>query len=66
MRVELGQRRADSAKKYLVNLGVAAARIDTISYGKERPKMTGHDEEAWKENRRDDVFVIPSAAVGMN
>ena len=51
----LGQRRADSAKKYLDNLGVKGEQITAISFGAERPKAQGHDEEAWKQNRRDDV-----------
>ena len=51
----LGQRRADAAKKYLDNLGVKMEQITAISFGAERPKATGHDEEAWKQNRRDDV-----------
>jgi peptidoglycan-associated lipoprotein len=51
----LGQRRADAAKKYLDNLGVKRPQITAISFGAERPKATGHDEEAWKQNRRDDV-----------
>jgi len=48
----LGERRATAAKNYLVNLGVPAARIKTISYGKERPVALGHNEDAWKQNRR--------------
>lgn len=48
----LGQKRADSAKNYLVNLGVDAGRLDTISYGKEKPVDPGHNEEAWAKNRR--------------
>ena len=51
----LGQRRADSAKKYLAGLGVQSQQITAISFGAEKPKATGHDEEAWKQNRRDDV-----------
>ncbi len=51
----LGQRRADSAKKYLAGLGVQSPQITAISFGAEKPKATGHDEEAWKQNRRDDV-----------
>jgi peptidoglycan-associated lipoprotein len=51
----LGQRRADSAKKYLDNLGVKGEQITSISFGAEKPKAPGHDEEAWKQNRRDDV-----------
>ena len=48
----LGSRRAESVKNYLVNLGVDAARLSTISYGEERPAVPGHDEEAWAQNRR--------------
>ncbi|MEW6219381.1 MAG: peptidoglycan-associated lipoprotein Pal [Thermodesulfobacteriota bacterium] len=53
----LGERRANSAKKYLVNMGVAANRVDTLSLGEERPLLMGHDEMSWAQNRRDD-FVI--------
>jgi peptidoglycan-associated lipoprotein len=59
--VALGQRRAEAAKKYLVDLGIDAGRITTISYGKERPRAPGHDEAAWRENRRDDLLVKISA-----
>jgi len=52
----LGQRRADAAKKYLVNLGLASARITTVSNGKEKPKVQGSDEASWHENRRDDLM----------
>ncbi len=48
----LGQRRADAAKSYLVNLGIDSGRLSTISYGEERPFDPGHDETAWKQNRR--------------
>lgn len=51
----LGQRRADAAKKYLDNLGVKREQITAISFGAEKPKALGHDEEAWRQNRRDDV-----------
>ena len=51
----LGQRRADSAKKYLAGLGVQSQQITAISFGAEKPKALGHDEEAWRQNRRDDV-----------
>jgi peptidoglycan-associated lipoprotein len=54
----LGDRRAMSAKKYLINLGVAANRISTISYGEERPLNYGHDELAWSQNRRDDFVQV--------
>ncbi len=48
----LGQRRARSAHDYLVAAGIDAKRIKSISYGKERPFVLGHDESAWKWNRR--------------
>lgn len=48
----LGERRAKSTKDYLIAAGIAADRISTISYGKERPFVLGHDESAWKWNRR--------------
>jgi peptidoglycan-associated lipoprotein len=53
----LGQRRADSVKGYLVNYGISDNRITTVSWGKERPADTGHNETAWAKNRRVD-FVI--------
>jgi peptidoglycan-associated lipoprotein len=59
----LGQRRADAAKKYLAALGVTPDQITSISFGAERPKALGHDEEAWKQNRRDDVNAIPASAI---
>ncbi len=55
--IALGERRAQSAKKYLINLGVDAANLHTVSYGEERPLLYGHDEYSWSQNRRDD-FVI--------
>lgn len=48
----LGERRAQEAKKYLINLGTKASQIKTISYGEERPLDPGHNEEAWANNRR--------------
>lgn len=53
----LGERRAESAKSFLVDLGVEAYRISTVSYGEERPVCTEHNEECWSKNRRDN-FVI--------
>jgi peptidoglycan-associated lipoprotein len=53
----LGERRAISAKKYLVNLGVPEERLSTISYGEERLLVHGQDELSYAQNRRDD-FVI--------
>ena len=54
----LGDRRANSARDYLQSRGVAAARMQTISWGKERPAVEGHDETAWAQNRRA-VTVVP-------
>lgn len=54
----LGERRAQSAKKYLVNLGVAGNRLQTLSYGEERPLLFGHDELSWAQNRRDDFLIV--------
>ena len=48
----LGARRADAVRTYLVGLGIAPGRIDTISYGEERPAVAGSNEEAWARNRR--------------
>ena len=53
----LGDRRAAAVKEYLVSLGVDASRMQTISYGKERPFATGHDEAAWAQNRRGHFVV---------
>lgn len=48
----LGERRANAAKNYLISLGIDAARISTVSYGKERPLALGSDESSWARNRR--------------
>jgi peptidoglycan-associated lipoprotein len=53
--LQLGQERAAAARKYLANLGVNPSRIDTISYGKDRPSNPAHTPDAWSENRRDDI-----------
>jgi len=49
----LGDRRAQAAKEFLVNLGVPGDKLKTISYGKERPVCTDHDETCWQKNRHD-------------
>jgi peptidoglycan-associated lipoprotein len=54
----LGDRRANAARDYLQSRGVAASRMQTISWGKERPADPGHDENAWAQNRRA-VTVVP-------
>jgi peptidoglycan-associated lipoprotein len=48
----LGQKRSDATKNYLVAAGVPSSRVETISYGKERPEVTGSNEDAWAQNRR--------------
>jgi len=53
----LGDHRARAAKDYLVHLGVPAKRIEVVSYGSQRPKFSGHDDDARAKNRRDD-FVL--------
>jgi peptidoglycan-associated lipoprotein len=53
----LGDQRARAAKQYLMRLGVPEKRIEVTSYGSERPRNAGHDEEAWAGNRRDDFLV---------
>jgi peptidoglycan-associated lipoprotein len=50
----LGERRAQAARDYLIQLGVPADRLLTVSYGEEQPANPGHDEAAWAQNRRDE------------
>lgn len=54
----LGERRALSAKKYLMNLGVSEAKLSTVSYGEERLLLQGQDEMSWAQNRRADFVVV--------
>lgn len=58
----LGARRANAAKEYLVSLGVSAGRVDTISYGKERPVCTQSSEDCYAQNRRAVTIVTSGAA----
>lgn len=51
----LGQRRADAVKQAMQLLGAQADQIETVSFGEEKPKATGHDEASWAENRRADL-----------
>lgn len=60
--IALGQRRAASAKRYLTERGIAATRIETISYGEGRPVSDGHDENAWAQNRRDEFEMTAGGA----
>lgn len=51
----LGQRRADAVKKIMGVLGVPESRLESVSFGEEKPKNDGHDESAWSKNRRADI-----------
>jgi len=51
----LGQKRAEAVRRALALLSVAEAQVEAVSFGKEKPKATGHDEAAWAENRRADL-----------
>jgi peptidoglycan-associated lipoprotein len=57
----LGERRAASVMRYLVEHGIAAGRIGVMSYGEERPLDPGHTEEAWAKNRRAEFTVTEAA-----
>jgi peptidoglycan-associated lipoprotein len=54
----LGERRANAAKNHLVGLGINPARVNTVSYGKERPVALGSSEDAWAQNRRAVTITI--------
>jgi peptidoglycan-associated lipoprotein len=56
--IALGERRANSARSFLMSLGIPSFRIEAMSYGEERPLFLGHDENSWSRNRRDDFVVI--------
>jgi peptidoglycan-associated lipoprotein len=53
--IALGQKRADSVKRMMQLLGVQDSQVETVSFGKEKPRALGHDESAWAQNRRDDL-----------
>lgn len=57
--VALGERRANSVKDYMISLGISANRLATISYGEEKPLVSGESEAAWKKNRR--ANFVPSS-----
>ncbi|MBY9066187.1 peptidoglycan-associated lipoprotein Pal [Hyphomonas sp. WL0036] len=57
----LGERRASAAKDYLVSLGVSASRVDTVSYGKERPIAGGSNDESWALNRNSWTQIVSGA-----
>lgn len=54
----LGERRALAGREELIKLGITSDRVDTLSYGEDKPAADGHNESAWKENRRDDFVVL--------
>lgn len=54
----LGQRRADSVREYLANLGIDPNRVRTISYGEARPAVDGHDDAAYAKNRRGEFILL--------
>ncbi len=54
----LGDRRARSARDFLIGLGIEPERIQTVSYGEERPQEPGHNEEAWAKNRRAQFILV--------
>ncbi|MBA4337978.1 MAG: peptidoglycan-associated lipoprotein [Hyphomonas sp.] len=57
----LGERRANAVKEYLVSLGVSASRVDTVSYGKERPVAGGSNEQSWALNRNGWTQIVSGA-----
>ena len=56
--IALGQKRADAVKKLMVLLGATEVQIETVSFGKEKPRREGHDETSWAENRRVDIVYV--------
>jgi peptidoglycan-associated lipoprotein len=56
--IGLGERRAQSVKRALMLQGVSESQITTVSYGEERPAVTGHSEEAWSKNRRVEIVYV--------
>jgi peptidoglycan-associated lipoprotein len=54
----LGERRALAVREELIRIGIEQTRVDTISFGKDKPEDPGHDESAWRKNRRDDFIVL--------
>ena len=56
--IALGQKRADAVKKLMQLLGATEIQIETVSFGKEKPKAEGHDESAWAQNRRVEILYV--------
>ena len=56
--IALGQKRADAVKRMMTLMGVQEVIVETVSFGKEKPRNMGHDEPAWAENRRDEIIYV--------
>jgi len=56
--IALGQKRADAVKRTLTLMGVQDIQVETVSFGKEKPRREGHDEASWAENRRVDIIYF--------
>lgn len=56
--IALGRRRSETAKRYLTDRGIDASRIETVTFGRERPAVMGATEDAWAKNRRDEFEII--------
>jgi peptidoglycan-associated lipoprotein len=56
--IALGQKRAEAIKRMMILLGATEVQVETVSFGKEKPKNSGHDEPAWAENRRDEILYV--------
>ncbi len=56
--IALGQKRSDAVKKLMQLLGATEVQIETVSFGKEKPRREGHDEASWAENRRVDIVYV--------
>jgi peptidoglycan-associated lipoprotein len=54
--IALGQKRADAVKRMMTVMGIQETMVETVSFGKEKPRNMGHDEAAWAENRRVDII----------
>ena len=57
--IALGERRAEAVRAYLLELGIEVGRMETVSYGEERPVNPGHTEECWLQNRRVEFVLLP-------
>ncbi|MCK5072335.1 MAG: peptidoglycan-associated lipoprotein Pal [Bacteriovoracaceae bacterium] len=60
--IALGEKRANSIRGYLSNIGIASSRITTVTFGKERPIEFGHDESSWSKNRRGNFVITAISA----